>query len=132
MTVAAAEAVARARLDLSVFDPARPCPEGRWRHAIRRLDDKSRVLVPELESFGRTHRSSIGASLSGRGWELAPTEHGGLGSVSADAHGRVRIPRGVCHRLGLAGAVVVSTAVGSDRIVVWSASALDELLEGRP
>ncbi|HWL41828.1 MAG TPA: hypothetical protein VNQ73_02705 [Ilumatobacter sp.] len=118
----------RARLDLSAFLPGRPGVVGEWCHAIRHLDAKSRVLVPELAEFAAA--GSVRARMTATGWELRPPGRGESGSVAADARGRLHVPRGVCHQLGMNGAVVISAAAGEDRIVVWSATALDDLLAG--
>jgi hypothetical protein len=75
-----------------------------------------------------TDGGRVSATLTAGAWKLEPGN--GAGSlVGLDGRGRVRVPPGVRHRLGLDGAVLVSVAVDRNVVVISPTPRLDGLLE---
>lgn len=64
-----------------------------------------------------TDGAGVSATVAPEGWKLEPGD-GSQAFVGLDGRGRVRVPPGVRHRLGLDGAVLVSVAVDRNVIVI--------------
>ncbi len=114
-------------LDLRAFTPWAARPASRWCHAIRLLDGRGRLPIPEVSLLP----GAVTAALRRDCWELRPATRAGGRPVVLDPRNRVLIPLGVRHQLGLEGAVLVSVALDHSRLLVWPASQLDALLENR-
>jgi len=98
---------------------------------VRSLAGGYRVRVPELTSVGSD--SAIVVGIAGPDhWELRGRRRSDRVTtvVNVDARMRVVVPRGVRHRLGLAGEVVVSTNPDLAVVRIWPAARLDELIGG--
>lgn len=117
----------RAPLDLRAFAPGATTTPARWSHAIRRLDGRGRVPLPEVEALAG-EEGAVVATLAADRWELRPA---GRGVVVLDGRKRVVVPLGVRHRLGLAGGVLVSLALDGSLLVLTPVSGLDALVERR-
>jgi hypothetical protein len=119
----------RGSLDLTAFAPVAPLVELRWDHAIRRIDHRFRLHLPEGS------RVSTSGLLAGKlrmpCWELAPAGRSGRGElvVQVDHRDRVHVPTGIRQQLGLHTSAVVSLALDRSRILIWPAASLDQFLE---
>ena len=117
-------------LDLRALALRSTGPARRWRHVIRQLDRRGRLLVPGAAGLGGSSPIAVAATLSADRWELRPACRGQR-AVVLDDRNRVLVPVGVRHQLGLDGAVLVSVALDQSLLVVWPASRFDSLLEER-
>ena len=119
----------RGSLDLTAFAPVAPLVEPRWDHAIRRIDHRSRLHLPEGA------RLSASGLLTGRlrppCWEIGPAGRSDCGGlvVQLDHRDRVHLPAGIRQQLGLHTSAVVSVALDRSRILIWPAASLDQFLE---
>jgi len=114
-------------LDLTAFTPRSARPASPWRHAIRLLDSRGRLPIPEVSLLP----GAVTAALRRNCWELRPATRTGGRPIVLDPRNRVLIPLGIRHQLGLTGAVLVSVALDHSRLLVWPAAQLDALLENR-
>jgi hypothetical protein len=115
-------------LDLRRFSPVPPPTAPAWSHRIRRLVGGYRLALPELDRI-----TDVVSVLEPDRWVLRSRRRRDAGSALArDRRGRVVVPAGVRHCLGLGPWVVVSLRDGLDEVVVWSTSLLDAQLEVNP
>src|SRR5690606_20499418 len=110
-------------LDLRRFDPSQPSQRSAGSHRIRQLLSGYRLAVTELASLG----DEVVGVLERDRWVLRSRGRGdgGLASVSTDGRGRVAVPTGVRHCLGLGPWVGISVLSPSGSVVIWPTSRLD-------
>ena len=98
---------------------------------MRSLVGGYRVRIPELTLVVGDDALVVGVAGPDH-WELRGRRRSDRVTtvVNVDARMRIVVPRGVRHRLGLAGEVVVSTNPGLGVVRIWPARRLDELIGG--
>lgn len=96
-------------------------------HTTRTLDAGYRLRMPELEQLDGFD-GHLEAALRRSGWELRPARTMARTIRVANGH-RVPIPAGIRRQLGIDRHAVVSLALDTSRVVVWSSTVLDSRLE---
>ena len=122
----------RSTLDLRRFPIVPETPSAVWSHDVRSLDANHRVMIAELAvpPRGLGTDPCVVASIDGSTWTLRRDRGVSTDAVAVDARGRVKVPCGVRHLLGIGRLVGVSVSADRTRIAVWPVQLLDSLAEG--
>jgi hypothetical protein len=119
-------------LDLRRFAIAPAAQSSSWSHDVRSLDSSHRVVVGELALPPSARRCDVCvvAAINGSSWVLRRDRAGSVDAIAVDRRGRVTVPPGVRHLLGINRLVGVSVSTDAHRIAMWSVQLLDSLAEG--
>jgi hypothetical protein len=128
---AQADATEHVLLDLGRFDPTIDRSRTGASHRIRALAEGCRMRLPELERLADGAGDLVGVLLADR-WVLRPRrrDDAGVATLRVGEGGRLRVPRGVLHVLGLQFWAVVTVPEDGGSVVIWSPSILDSFLAG--
>jgi hypothetical protein len=87
--------------------------------------------VPELVRLAAGGVDLVGDLLADR-WVLRPRrrDDAGVTALRVGVRGRIPVPRGVLHLLGLQFWAVVTVPADGGSVVIWSPAILDSFLEG--
>ena len=119
-------------LDLRRFPVVTKTASASWFHDVRSLDANHRVVVTELAltSTTRIGDGCVVASINGSAWILRRERGVTVDAIAVDRRGRVTVPCGVRHLLGLGRIIGVSVSADRMRVALWPVQLLDSLAEG--